>query len=317
VAPRRRSGARSLPTRERILDAAERLFAQRGFHGVSIRDVTGAAEVDVALANYHFGSKQGLLEAVFLRRAEDLNSERLARLDAVIADARGKPPQLEEIIDAFTHPLLDRSTRASAGWKSYFALIAEVNNSPEFGRVLMTKTFDPVVQRFIEAIRRALPDCDARDLYWAYHFLSGALTLTFAETGRIDKLSGGVCKASDLDSVHERLVPFCAAGFRALCARSEPRVRRPRGGRRHDERPPHARARHRRRQRHRARHCDHLAARGHAVCLTDLDSASVETAAAALRGRGLEASALRLDVTSATDIDATVAALEPDGPSCW
>jgi len=82
----------------------------------------------------------------------------------------------------------------------------------------MTRHFDPVVQRFIEAIRRALPDCDAQDLYWAYHFLSGALTLTFAETGRIDKLSGGVCRASDLDSVHQRLVPFCAAGFRALCA---------------------------------------------------------------------------------------------------
>ena len=87
----------------------------------------------------------------------------------------------------------------------------------------MTKHFDPVVQRFIEAIRRALPDCDERDLYWAYHFLSGALTLTFAETGRIDKLSGGVCQASDLDSVHERLVPFCAAGFRALCAAARAR----------------------------------------------------------------------------------------------
>jgi hypothetical protein len=85
------------------------------------------------LANCHFGSKQGLLESVFLRRAEDLNSERLARLDAVIADARG-----------------------SAGWKNYFALIAEINNSLEFGGVLMTKTFDTVVQRFIEAIRRAL-----------------------------------------------------------------------------------------------------------------------------------------------------------------
>ena len=226
-APLRRSGARSRPTRERILDAAERLFAQRGFHGVSIRDITGAAGVDVALANYHFGSKQGLLEAVFLRRAEDLNSERLARLDAALAGARDQPPQLEAIIDAFTHPLLDRSARGSPGWKSYFALIAEINNSPEFGGVLMTKTFDPVVQRFIEAIRRALPGCEERDLYWAYHFLSGALTLTFAETGRIDKLSGGVCKASDLDSVHERLVPFCAAGFRALCARSEPRARRP------------------------------------------------------------------------------------------
>lgn len=224
--PARRSGPRSLPTRSRILDAAERLFAQRGFHGVSVRDITGAAGVDVALANYHFGSKQGLLEAVFTRRAEVLNSERLARLDALLAGGRRAAPTLEEIIHAFTHPLLDRSARGGPGWKSYFALIAEINNSPEFGGVLMTRYFDPVVQRFIEAIRRALPGCDDRDLYWAYHFLSGALTLTFAETGRIDKLSGGVCRSSDLDSVHERLVPYCAAGFRALCAR--PATRRPR-----------------------------------------------------------------------------------------
>ena len=224
----RRSGARSLPTRERILDAAERLFARRGFHGVSIRDVTGAAGVDVALANYHFGSKQGVLESVFLRRAEDLNAERLERLDTLLANRGRRAPTLEAIIDAFTHPLLDRSGRGGPGWKSYFALIAEVNNSPEFGGVLMTRHFDPVVHRFIEAMRLALPGCDDRDLYWAYHFLSGALTLTFAETGRIDKLSGGVCRSSDLDSVHQRLVPFCAAGFRALCST---RGRAPRAGR--------------------------------------------------------------------------------------
>jgi AcrR family transcriptional regulator len=211
--PQRRAEA----TRERILDAAEKLFAQRGFHGCSIRDITGAAAVDVALANYHFGSKQSLLEAVVMRRAEDLNQERVARLDAVLAPNSRRRPKLEEIIDAFTHPLLDRSTRGSPGWKSYFALIAEVNNSPEFGGVLMTRYFDPVVERFIEAMRLALPDASDRDIYWAYHFLSGALTLTFAETGRIDKLSGGVCRSVDLDSVHERLVPYCAAGFRALC----------------------------------------------------------------------------------------------------
>ena len=142
TAPARRSGARSQPTRERILDAAERLFAQRGFHGVSIRDITGEAGVDVALANYHFGSKHGLLEAVFARRAEELNTERLARLDAVLATGRRKAPTLEEIIDAFTHPLLDRSARGGPGWKSYFALVAEVNNSPEFGGVE-----DPLARR--------------------------------------------------------------------------------------------------------------------------------------------------------------------------
>ena len=213
------TGSRSQATRERILDAAELLFAQRGFYGISVRDITGAADVDVALASYHFGNKQGLLEAVFMRRAEDLNAERIARLDAVLAAAKGRrPPRIEDVIDAFTHPLLDRSSRGSPGWKSYFALIAEVNNSPEFGGVLMSRFFDPVVEKFIDAIRRALPECEDIDLYWAYHFLSGALTLTFAETGRIDKLSGGACRSSDLDSVHERLVPYCAAGFRALCA---------------------------------------------------------------------------------------------------
>jgi hypothetical protein len=95
---------------------------------------------------------------------------------------------------------------------------------------MMSRHFDPVVQRFIEAMRLALPGCDDRDLYWAYHFLSGALTLTFAETGRIDKLSGGVCRSSDLDDVHQRLVPYCAAGFRALCAKPR-RARRPAGAR--------------------------------------------------------------------------------------
>ena len=121
----------------------------------------------------------------------------------------------------------ERIDRGSPGWKSYFALIAEVNNSPEFGGVLMSRFFDPVVEKFIDAIRRALPGCDDRDLYWAYHFLSGALTLTFAETGRIDKLSGGACRSSDLDSVHERLVPYCAAGFRALARRSAVAAGRP------------------------------------------------------------------------------------------
>ena len=224
--PARRRAARSRPTRQRILDAAEQLFAQRGFHGVSIRDITGSAGVDVALANYHFGSKQGLLEAVLQRRSKVLNDERLERLDALLARGGRKRPALEEIIDAFTHPLLDRSARGGSGWKSYFALVADINNSPEFGGVLMTRHFDHVVQRFMEAVRQALPGCDERDLFWAYHFLSGALTLTFAETGRIDRLSGGVCRSSDLDSVHERLVPYCAAGFRALCLpRGRPRKR--------------------------------------------------------------------------------------------
>jgi AcrR family transcriptional regulator len=224
------------PTRpgdERILDAAEQLFAQRGYHGVSLRDITRAAGVDVALVSYHFGGKRELFTAVFERRSEVLNRERLEELDEVCRAARPGSPTIEAIVNAFTEPLLQRSARGGPGWKSYFALVAYVNNSPEFGPVMMTRHFDPLVDRFIAVLREALPECPPREIYWSYQFLTGALTLTFAETGRIDKLSGGLCRSSDLDSVLQRLVPYVAAGFRALCARAQPP---PRPGKRMERR---------------------------------------------------------------------------------
>ncbi len=215
------------PGKDRILDAAEGLFARHGFYGVSVRDITKAAEVDVALVSYHFGGKRELFAAVFQRRAEQLNPERLAMLENMRRAALPGTPTVEQIVNAFTYPLLERSARGGPGWKSYFALVAQVNNSPEWGPVLMTQHFDPLVERFIAVLREALPGCESRDIYWGYQFLTGALTLTFAETGRIDRLSGGLCSSSDLDSVHERLAPFVAAGFQALCARSKQLRREP------------------------------------------------------------------------------------------
>ena len=205
-------------SKERMLDAAEHLFARHGFDGVSVRDITTAAGVDVALISYHFGGKRELFTAVFQRRAEILNEERLALLEHVRHAALPEVPALEAIVNAFTQPLLARSARGGAGWKSYFALVAQVNNSPEWGPVLMTEHFDPIVAKLIAVLREAMPDCPPQEIYWGYQFLTGALTLTFAETGRIDKLSGGLCRSSDLDSVHQRLALYVAAGFRALNA---------------------------------------------------------------------------------------------------
>src|SRR5450755_2698489 len=108
------------PAQERILDAAEELFARRGFYGVSVRDITQAAGVDVALVSYHFGAKRALFTAVFERRAELLNAERLALLEEVRRATLVGPPLLEAIVSAFTRPLLERSARGGAGWKSYF-----------------------------------------------------------------------------------------------------------------------------------------------------------------------------------------------------
>jgi AcrR family transcriptional regulator len=218
------------PTRDRILDAAERLFAQHGFDGVTMRQIMRAAGADVALAYYHFKSKRDLFDAVMLRRVETLNEIRLAALEEVERGHPNDPPSVEEIITAFVHPLLDLLAREPAKWRHYYALIAQINNSPEFGGALMTRYFDPLVKRFIAALRRALPGCDDADLYWSYHFLSGALTLTFAETGRLDNLSEGLCRSDDMAAANARMPAFIAAGFRALCkprtAVAAPRAKR-------------------------------------------------------------------------------------------
>ena len=203
--------------KDRILDTAEALFARHGFDGVSMRKVADGAGVDLALASYHFGSKRGLFDAVLLRRAEVLNETRLSALEKCEEEAGPQGPSVEAIIDAFLHPLLGRGLQEDEGWLHYFELVAQVNSSPEWGGQLMTKYFDPLVQRFMDALKKALPEADPANLYWCYHFLSGALTLTFAHTGRIDQLSSGAAKSEDMVGAYKRMVPFITAGFKKMC----------------------------------------------------------------------------------------------------
>jgi AcrR family transcriptional regulator len=216
------------PTRERLLDTAEALFARKGYHAVSIRNITNLARVDVSLVHYHFGSKQDLLAEVVERRAAIMNR---ARLEALIALQKAKRPEIpdaEEVLHAYLDPLLDLYVNADEGWKNYFALIAQVNNSAEWARTLMNRHFNDCVQEFIEALQDAMPGLETADLYWGYHFLSGALTLTFAETGRIDVLSGGECRSSDVEAIYARFPSFFTGGFVHLLERSKSLRKSPR-----------------------------------------------------------------------------------------
>jgi len=215
---RRRKAPDAEAPREAILDAAERLFAARGFNGVTVRQVGEAAGVDAALAHYYFGAKRALFDAVFLRRAAMLNAERTRLLDALDAEPEATVTPAR-IIAAFVEPALERWAHGGPGWKAYLALVAQVNNTPEWGGETMARYFDPVVQRVIALMRRSLPGAADADLYWCYHFLSGALTLTFAETGRIDRLSAGACRSNDYPAVSQRLPEAMAAAFAALAAR--------------------------------------------------------------------------------------------------
>jgi AcrR family transcriptional regulator len=214
-------------TKEKLMDSAEKLFARKGFHGTSLRDITGEAGVDLALVNYHFGGKKPLLAAVLERRGAVLNEARLARLGEVRAAAAPMPACAEAVVGAFFDPILERLAHAGPGWHNYFSLLAWVNNSPEWGRKLMSKTFNATVREFIQALKDSLPDASAEDIYWGYNFLTGALTLSLAETGRLDELSDGLCRSTDVAALKARLGPFVAAGLEGLAKSRASKPRAP------------------------------------------------------------------------------------------
>ncbi len=184
---------------------------------MTLRQVAARAGVDTALVHYYFDTKRGLFDAVFLRRARILNEERLRALDAYQREA-GDHMTVEGVMAAFLRPVLEPSTHPWPGWRHYFALVAQVNNTPVWGGETMTRYFDPVIHRLIDLLRRVMPAARDEDLFWAYHMLSGALTLTLGQTGRLDLLTDGLCRSDDLKTAAERMIVFAAAGFRAVCA---------------------------------------------------------------------------------------------------
>jgi AcrR family transcriptional regulator len=201
---------------EQILDAAEHLFARHGLYGVTLKDVASRVGVHHTLLNYYFEDKKKLFDAVFARRAGVTSEKRMRALDDYEASTGGKPT-VEGALHVFLDTDLDLYIQGGESWKNYGALGAQVANTPEWGAELMDEQFDPVVLRLIELLKKALPGCAAEDIFWGYHFVTGALMLTLARTGRIDKLSAGRCKSEDFTAVKERMASFMAAGFLAIC----------------------------------------------------------------------------------------------------
>jgi AcrR family transcriptional regulator len=215
LSTRTKSPLTRIDRRTDILDAAEAEFSAHGFDAVTLRTIAGRAGVDVALPHYYFGSKQALFDEVFLRRAEMLNAWREAALGEALAAASPDAPSVEAIVRAYLEPMLTGRHVNEPGWKNYYALVAYVNNARDWGGRLMATHFDPLIRKFLDALRLALPGMNEKDLFWGYHCFSGALTLALAQTGRIDHLSGGLCRSDDLEDACEHMVAFITGGFEA------------------------------------------------------------------------------------------------------
>jgi AcrR family transcriptional regulator len=202
-------------TRTRILDAAEELFMLRGFEGTSMRLLTAKAGVNLAAVNYHFGSKHALVEAVFKRRLDPMNVERIAELDKLEGEGRGGSP--EAIIRAFISPGLRLMEDGKSGGRNFTRLLGRAYSEPnKLVRQLIGQMYAPAMQRYKAALERALPQMPREELVWRMHFMFGTLAYTLAATDTVQLIAG--CKPEDrydAQLLEERLAAFLAAGLNA------------------------------------------------------------------------------------------------------
>jgi AcrR family transcriptional regulator len=204
-------------TRTRILDAAEELFMQHGFESTSMRLLTAKAGANLAAVNYHFGSKDALIEAVFRRRLDPMNASRIAELDRLEKEASGRALTPDAIIRAFVGAGLRMIEDSKYGGRNFIRLLGRTYTDPQKHiRSLIGQLYAPAMERFKNAFERALPQMPRDELIWRMHFMFGTLAYTLAATDTVQLIAG--CKPEDrYDArlLEARLTAFLAAGLLA------------------------------------------------------------------------------------------------------
>ena len=205
-------------TKQRILDTAEHLFAQEGFKGTSLREITSRARVNLAAVNYHFGSKEALLRAVLERRLIPLNQVRIERLTTVRDSSRqkGRKPQIKELLLAFIEPTL-QFKESSPGAEDFVALVGRSFSDPDDTvRNIFMELIQPLFQLIFETFREALPELPEKTLLWRLHFMFGAFSQTMHICcGRFHSDTIKMPLNNDAKTILAMFIPFITAGMEA------------------------------------------------------------------------------------------------------
>lgn len=202
-------------TREQIIEAAECLFSQRGFRGVSMRDVAQAAETHVGSITYHFESKEGLLLSIYRRNSGPMNARR-AELLREAERIKDSGQRLEAVIRAWVLPALSSNSNSAGGGARFARLRAKMSaEATDAVRDVIAKTFDETSHALIDAIGRCLPGLDHSVIVWRCHFLLGALYYTLIDPDRINRLSQGKANGEDMSEALEQLVASTIGMLRA------------------------------------------------------------------------------------------------------
>ena len=201
--------------RDRILDVAENLFANGSFDSVSVRAVTGEAGVNLSAVNYYFGSKQGLFQAVFIRRTSQMQQERLQLLYTAVeaANVEKRNVSLEELFSAMLTPPIFWLYDEEQGLSRYIRFLARayLEEASDMENVLSEEV--DVFDRFVPHFQILKPELTEEDIYWKIHFVLGAMHHTINHLDRISLLSHKACKTGTREQTRDRLVSFSCEGF--------------------------------------------------------------------------------------------------------
>lgn len=203
-------------TRSRILDAAETLFMANGLEATTLRQITTVAKANLAAVNYHFGSKDALIEAVFRRRLNVLNEACLQALDQLEADAGADPVRPSKIVEAFFDAALSQAADEIGGGATFMRLLSRTYTEPtDIVRNFLAREYAEVVRRYREALFRALPETPRDEILWRLHFMLGAWSYAVSGADALNLLGEGRLEASDAHTLRNRLMSFLLGGLRA------------------------------------------------------------------------------------------------------
>jgi AcrR family transcriptional regulator len=202
-------------SKRKLLDAAEQLFAEKGFEAVAVRDITQLAKTNVAAVNYHFGSREGLLTLVMMRYMIPVAEERLARLESVERKWSGKSAPLEEILDAFVRPLVSQVRKSDLTEKVFYRLIGRIFAQQGDGLPApIEEQLRQVIERFHKALAKSLPAVPAEDLFWRMHFVAGGMIHLLMHQETIHQITDGASGAPSMETTLGRFIRFAATGLR-------------------------------------------------------------------------------------------------------
>lgn len=204
-------------TKQRILSAAEHHFARDGYHATSLRSITATAKVNLAAVNYHFGSKEALLEAVIERRLSPLNEIRLGQLEVLLnqAEQLGEVPACRDIMRTFIEPTLHLRQQDSEA-EDFVALIGRILAEPRgIAMSIFMHHMGPLMERLFQALSLSLPGLSRETIFWRLHFSIGSLSHIMRCHERHAMVPEQISVDLPVDDLVELFLDFATAGMEA------------------------------------------------------------------------------------------------------